>query len=254
MSFNTLKIQLEQLIVMNKSNDVLKIPWIQSELCARPSRNYMIAVFLLFSNVMKPEFSEEMMSVPAYHISYDHTFYIATLVRLNKKVSGKISSQKQFKAVVFFTQEDGCIKDFQLTRTERLTEIKPKLMNIFKIKPVPKSIASDLCCKDGKGLKRMGLSDVKVYLDVFHALDRVKRTVKPKGPLEKVDRIQFKAEVNLIVRRQDDRDGCRQRPTTNSKRLKKNINLLLKKWKNKGISNETIKALRTSANLIFATI
>ena len=69
----------------------------------------------------------------------------------------------------------------------------------------------------------------KIKLDLFHACQRVLRTIEP-GPCHL--RYRFGKEFGLIFSQRNDLDEARTRDTANEAEIKANLESLLERWRN----------------------
>jgi hypothetical protein len=86
-------------------------------------------------------------------------------------------------------------------------------------------------------------ADIKIALDLFHAIGRTFRTLK-KNDFPDADKKVFKREVRLLFRQRGDQEKQRKMPTDSTDNILERVNQLIKRWDGT-VSPTTIEALTT---------
>ena len=126
-------------------------------------------IFLHYFRRHHDLFVNEFKKVICNTASIDHTFYCTTLI----KIISEDVSKKQFSALLIVTNEDGLICRFMLCRSLSLDELEDVLKELARTHPI-KIVYTDDCCATRNILLDI-FGDVEVYLDLFHATQRVTR-------------------------------------------------------------------------------
>ena len=90
-----------------------------------------------------------------------------------------------------------------------------------------KEVYVDNCCTVRNKLQNVLGSNIRVYLDVFHAAQRVTRTIHKRHPFCR----QVMKDIKMLFRDQRDKGEQRTLPTPNHSVLLDNIDFFIKKWK-----------------------
>lgn len=206
-----------------------------------PSEDTIREIFLFYYRTFKPQMDQEFKKLTATSIKLDHTFKISKLVKV--KEGNSHSRQQQFKAMLIILNEDNLIVRFAITRTESLKELTDVLTDIKEQCQSISTVYTDCCCKD-RGILQEVLGDVRVCLDLFHAVQRVVRTVK-KTDFKfhgQSQRTLFFRQLRLLFRAKSDQDHRRTEPTPTATEIEDNITTFLETWEDK-ISTETVQEL-----------
>ncbi len=134
----------------------------------------------------------------------------------------------QFEAFVAVLNECGQVMGYTLTKSQRINELGPLLCDISTKQPT--ICYTDQCCKDRNKLQQYFGPDVRVCLDSFHALKRIRDTVKT-GDLTKKQRRQFFFDVRMLLRQEGDRGETRQLETASDTHIAGNLDKFVQKWR-----------------------
>ena len=129
-------------------------------------------------------------------ISCDHTFRVSKFIGARRTTDNKFV--KQFENLFIILNENHQIIGWRLTTSTSFEEIRSLLQELKQEIDVTRVIVDD-CCKVGS-LYQSVFPDVEVKLDLFHAVQRVMKTI-PKGTeLSK----KFSKEFGMIFRARED--------------------------------------------------
>ena len=90
---------------------------------------------------------------------------------------------------------------------------------------------SDNCCSDRPFIQGLFGEDVKVKLDLFHAISRIMREI-PKKKMSRQSKAMFAEQLRLCFRRNGDtHPSKREQPTASSNDINKKLDNLNTQWK-----------------------
>ena len=84
---------------------------------------------------------------------------------------------------------------------------------------------------------------VEVKLDLFHAVQRITKTLRKADPLANA----FMREFSQIFRQDDDQGSTRLKDTPDKEQLEKNLNSLVERWVN--VPNNPLGDLQTAKEI-----
>lgn len=209
-------------------NFVLKQTFAKCPLLKTPCRDTIQTIFLeTFAN-RKHLLENHMDSLLARSISMDHTFKVSKNIGAVRSVDNKWV--QQFSALFIVLNEQGLVLTWALTEKENFAEISPLLTSLrdrLANKSLVLSHASiDNCCKWAQLLGEVFGPGLEVKLDIFHALQRITRTISKGRRLTKV----CMEDLKSVVRARDDLFGDRNICTPSPEIIEENIRLFRKKW------------------------
>lgn len=217
-------------------NSILKQLFAQCTLLQTPCRDTIQTIFLETFERRKLMFEAHMDSLTASSISMDHTF------KVSKNIGAMRSSDnawvQQFSALFIVLNENGLVLTWAFTEKENFEEISP-LLTSLRDRLCEKSIALshaciDNCCKWAQLLGGVFGPGLEVKLDIFHALQRITRTISKAKRLTK----ECMDDLKSVVRARNDLFGNRKMHTPSPEIIEENINLFRKKWIDR-ITNDT---------------
>lgn len=179
-------------------------------------------------------------------ISFDHTFKIAANIGYTREDGKWI---KQYDALFVVMNGDGKIVTWQLTRGTAFSEINTILQNLKERCPSLETVYIDDCCKLRNKIHTLLGSHVLVKLDVFHAVQRITRTLSAKCKLHH----QCITDLSLVFRADGDSNKKRLCSTPQPDAMISKINKFIDKWEHvkdtQGVNVFTSETAHAVANL-----
>ena len=144
---------------------------------------------LKFNSCKKAMIRALKTATNATMISLDHTFRFSKFVTIQSSKGHNF--KKAFSALLLVVNENGEVVDFMPTADQSLKtpSVTEMLHNINDRCPNINLVMADNCCQSRSCLVDVFENSI-VKLDLWHALNRVRRTLLRKNVL-KVDRIRF---------------------------------------------------------------
>ena len=225
-----------------------KLEFYANDLFAFPSSDQTTNLFLDNFKTCKNFYVNKMQNITATRISCDHTFKISRNIGVVSE-GEKTKFVTLFKNVFIVLNENGEIVDWRLTKSTAFNEISDVLTSLkerlHRKETSLTMICIDDCCKNRNQYQKL-FPDAEIKLDLFHACQRVLRTIEP-GPSHL--RYQFGKEFGLIFRQRNDLDETRTRDTANVTEIEANLESLLERWRNVPSSCLTSETLKQIQNL-----
>ena len=203
-----------------------------------PGKDLCRDIFIKDFNKKLKYYEQEMQKIKPLHISQDHTFKTAVLLKI-KHERGKMT--RPFSTLFLVLDEGGRVASFTLTRTKSLEEITGNLRELFNRGGKIKTVYTDVCCADSNSIKSV-FGDVAVKLDIFHGVSRVTRECK-KRKLSKSQRKLFNHQLRLCVRREGDCGIERKKSTASVTTISNNLERLETQWMGV-IAKKAVKEIR----------
>ena len=210
-----------------------------------PSRYMLTSVFLQNFFLNKEEqYTQHMRSLSCNgYISLDHTFSVAANIGYFRSDHKWVT---QYSSLFIVLNEIGQVLTWKFTKGESYDEVQTLLDGlhqrlIFLRAPV-KVIIIDNCCHWKYLLKRTFGDNVKIKLDLFHAVQRVTRTISKRHSLYKA----FLREFRMVFRAAGDVADKRTQATPEPNVLTKNIDDFTERWQKispKLMSSKTLKEI-----------
>ena len=124
---------------------------------------------------------KEMTTIPTgKSIRFDHTFKVAANIGFFREDGRWVP---QYDSLFMVMNAHGQVVTWQLTKGTLFRQIGTLLKDLKERSPMIETACIDDCCKlRGKITSVLG-SDVSVKLDLFHATQRVTRTLRNRHPL-----------------------------------------------------------------------
>lgn len=218
-------------------------------LCNIPSNDAIAQCFLKdFMEKEKNYISEMAHLTSDIWISCDHTFKVASNIGYLREDKKWI---QQYSAVFFVLNNVGKVISWQFTNGTSFAEIQTLLKNLkhrFETQGSKiQKVAVDNCCHWRSKIQDIFGNSTSVYLDVFHAVQRISRVLPKKHRLfhKCIDDLRF------VFRTSGDVGIKRCKPTPLPDEMLENMERFVKKWKdtthsevpllNDGAINEIIK-------------
>lgn len=194
-----------------------------------PSNDLLCKCFLQDFLEHKVHYFHEMSQLTTSgYISLDHTFKVAANLGYVRPDGRWVS---QYEAALIVLNNLGQIITWQLTRTTSLDETLPMLTKLnerlAKSHARPKIICVDNCCTVRGKLQAIFGSDTFICLDLFHAVQRIIKSMPKKHPMF----FHCKRDVSMIFRDPMDRGSKRKMVTPDCNTMLKNFEDFVKKWK-----------------------
>lgn len=195
-------------------------------LCQAPSNDAIAQCFL--KNFLENEqyYVSAMTSLKSSSwISCDHTFKVACNIGYLREDKRWV---QQYNSVFFILDCLGRVLSWQFTNSTSFDEVEKLLSNLHKRHEINdiKEIIIDNCCHWRKKLQSVFGNSTKVYLDLFHAVQRVTRILSKKHPLYS----KCVNDFRLIFRAAGDNGIKRHFPTPSPKVLIENADKFVAKW------------------------
>ena len=153
----------------------------------------------------------------------DHTFRVSKFIEERRTTDNKFV--KQFENLFIILNENHQIIGWRLTTSTSFEEIRSLLQELKQEIDVTRVIVDD-CCKV-RSLYQSVFPDVEVKLDLFHAVQRVTKTI-PKGTeLSK----KFSKEFGMIFRAREDSSEVHKMPTPHPEVMVENLENFVKRWR-----------------------
>ena len=209
-----------------------------------PSNDLICKCFLKSFAENKQYFFRAMASLSTKgHISIDHTFKVAGYLRPDGRWI------TQYNSLFIVLNDIAQVIAWQLTKTTSIDECR-ELLCALKDRLLAQgaqldAIYTDNCCMLRGKMEGVFGSHVRIYLDLFHAAQRITRTIPKRHPLCTA----FMRDIPMLFRDQTDKGCHRTLPTPSAAILMKNLNFILTKWTMAEvngwhiINNKTLKEL-----------
>ena len=190
------------------------------------SKDFIINAFLITYNELKEYFFSEMYAIQADYISCDHTFRLASHIGIyhnNKWVP-------QYNSLFIMQNERGQILFWQLTMGTAYASVCDgiELLKHRNLDKNVKMLMVDNCCMWRAKLQKSFGDQVKVKLDLFHAVKRITTALSKRHPYFYTALQDFR----LVFRMSGDNGAQRTKCTPDANSLLKNVNAFLAKWSN----------------------
>ena len=190
-----------------------------------PSNNILVKCFL--SGFLQDEqlYLQEMESIPVgQSISFDHTFKIASNIGYVREDSRWITV---YDSVFLVLNADGKVITWQLTKGTTFDEVTVLLQNLAsRSNGNLKNIYVDDCCKLRKKIENVFGNNVSVKLDLFHAIQRITKTL----PKKHVHTLQCLQDLRLVFRCDGDSGEKRLSTTPSPEKILQNLKEFIQKW------------------------
>ena len=163
-------------------------------------------------------------SSPAKSISVDHTLKVGKPIGGHREQDNK--NIKSYKKLLIVLNEEGAVVAWELTNSTSQDEIEPVLNEVkFKLKNNPISyIYTDTCCGFKKVYEQC-LPGVPIKLDLFHATQRITKSLPDKKSREAID---FSHCFGLVLRNTFDTGDTRNQITEDPATITRNIDDFMK--------------------------
>ena len=162
--------------------------------------------------------------MPAKSISVDHTFKVGKPIGGHREQDNKFI--KSYKKLFIVLNEEGAAIAWELANSTSQDEIEPVLNEVkFKLKNNPINyIYTDTCC-GFKKVYEQSFPGVPIKLDLFHATQRITKTLPDKKSREAID---FSRCFSLVFRNSSDAGDTRNQITEDPATITRNIDDFMK--------------------------
>ena len=199
--------------------------FLASKMSQSPSNDALSKCFLTSFLQHEELYLYEMINIPVTEsISLDHTFKIASNIGYLREDKKWVS---EYDSVFFVLNKHGKVLTWQLTKGTSfdqlavLQDVAERAQNELKI------IYVDDCCKMRRKITNIFGSNVAVKLDLFHAVQRITKTLPKKHELFQ-SCIQ---ELRLVFCSKGDCEISRLSNTPNKSIIQQNLDNFASKWK-----------------------
>jgi hypothetical protein len=185
-----------------------------------------------------------MVEIPSGEsISFDHTFKVAANVGYSRKDGKWIH---QYDSLFLVISEQGKVVTWQLTKGTAFAQVETLLQDLkMHSHDTIKTVYIDDCCRLRGKIRSVFGSDVTVKLDVFHAVQRITRTLVKRHSQMK----ECLKDLQLVFRKDGDSGDKRLEDTPTPEVILSKLNRFMSKWSgiqdSRGMqlfSPETVKA------------
>ena len=198
-----------------------------------PSRHSLASCFLLQFWENEPTYRYKMecvtLSTGAW-MSCDHTFKSVANIGLLRNFDNKWI--KQYNGLFCTLNEFGEVMTWKLTKTLSFDNIKEPLAQLNerlrRQGKVLEEFYVDVCCSWRSKLKEVFGNQLKVKLDVFHAVQRITRVIPKRHPYHK----ECMQSLTFVFRQPSDHGIKRSKPTPTPLVLRRNLESFQKQWEN----------------------
>lgn len=203
-----------------------------------PSNDAIAQCFLKDFMEKETYYTSEMAHLSSdVWLSCDHTFKVASNIGYLREDKKWI---RQYNAVFFVLNNEGKVISWQFTSGTSFAEIEMLLKNLkhrFETLGAKiQKITVDNCCQWRKKIQEVFGNSTNVCLDVFHAVQRVSRTLPKKHNFFH----QCINDLGLVFRASGDIGIRRCKPTPLPNEMLSNMNQFVDKWKDCQYSGEIL--------------
>lgn len=197
-----------------------------SKLSKSPSNDVLSKCFLAEFLNHEKYYLKEMTCIPIGETtSFDHTFKVATNIGYLREDSKWIS---QYDGLFIVLNGNGQVLTWQLTKGTSFAHVKSLLQDLLK-RPHQqiKTIYVDECCKLRAKIKSVFGPNIMVKLDLFHAVQRITKTLSKKHTLTR----QCVTELRLVFRCDGDSGEKRLSHTPSPDVMLSKLDRFVTRWK-----------------------
>ena len=212
-----------------------------------PSNDIISKCFIahFFENKKYYDLQLELLTA-ANDVSFDHTFKVASNIGF---LRGDNKWINQYNSVFFVMNEVGQVIAWQLTKTTSMDEVELLLANVAnrfqKQSSSELPVFVDNCCLLRDKLTAIMGSRILVKLDLFHAVQRITRTIPKRHPFF----LRCMADLKLVFRQPTDIGFIRMLATPDSIVINANLDRFLKKWEKCAIEGSKVITEKTQTEI-----
>jgi len=234
-------------------DESVKIDFWRSPMSNSPSNDVLAKCFLTGFLQHEHMYLHEMACITVDDtISFDHTFKVAANIGYLREDKKWIN---EYNSILLVLNKHGKVITWQLTKGTSITQSDCLFEDVAeRAKGTLKTIYVDDCCKMRHKLKEIFGKDIVVKLDLFHAVQRITKTLPKKHKYFS----QCVQDLRLVFRTKGDCEEKRISNTPSPTVIHQNLIAFVKKWKDatregvKIFKPETIKATENLKRHILA--
>jgi len=223
--------------------DETSVDFFDMPLAKSPSNDIISKAFLATFLENEQLYLKELSRIPIEQsISFDHTFKVATNIGYLREDKKWIT---EYDGLLLVLNDRGQVVTWQLTKSTSISESETLLKNICeRSKASLKTIYIDNCCNLRNKIKAIFGADVEVKLDLFHAVQRISKTLPKRHSLTR----QCLRDLTLVFRSDGDVEDRRKSATPSSEIISSKLQAFKQKWK--GIKDTTGSELFRSETFV----
>jgi hypothetical protein len=176
-------------------------------------------------------------------LSCDHTFHSAANIGLFRDADGHWV--EQYEGLFCILNSDGEVLTWKLTKSLRFECIKEQVVmlkeRLLQHGKTVEEFYIDNCCTWRLKLQEVFGSELRVMLDIFHAVQRIAKKIPKRHPFH----YQCVSDLKLSFRDPTDKGPIRTKSTPDCTTLKESLIAFQRKWES--ISYDGVKVLPVSA-------
>ncbi len=212
-----------------------------------PTRHAITGCFLYLFWQNNKTYTTQMIarsvSSPNLWLSCDHTFHSAANIGLFREVDGKWI--EQYSGLFCVLNSEGEVLSWKLTKDLSFVSIEDQIVGLkHRLQQYGKTVQEfyiDNCCSWRKKLQEVFGSDLKVMLDVFHAVQRITKKIPKRHPFH----FECVHDLKLAFRLVSDKGPTRTMPTPDCITLRTNLMAFQHKWET--ITHDGVHVLPAAA-------
>ena len=223
-----------------QSPDTCSDAFLTSIISKSPSNDILSKMFL--TQFLKDEkiYLQEILKIPSSEsLSFDHTFKVAANIGYLREDGKWIS---EYDGLFLVLNDQGHILTWQLTKGTSFADVKTLLEDLCKrslsCQQQIKTIYIDDCCKLRAKIKAVFGDNVSVKLDLFHAVQRITKTLKKKLIITS----RCMQELRLVFRRDGDSGETRLSNTPSPEIILEKLDAFISKWRD--VSHNGVKIFK----------
>ncbi|KXJ14702.1 hypothetical protein AC249_AIPGENE5021 [Exaiptasia diaphana] len=214
-----------------------------------PAHRYLEDMFIQHITREEKHYQDKMCRKSAKWISADHTFKSVMNIGYSDAIDKKW--QKLYNSIFIIMNEKGEVLKWRFTKTTQTGEVESLFEELAeRLKSNNREIEAmyiDNCCQLRDKLQTFFKDkNLKIKLDLFHAINRFSKTISQRHPLKR----RLLRDYRNVFRSYGDYGKKRRKNTPDEKTLKKNIKFFKTKWTRMRyngkiiVNKKSIKALR----------
>ena len=210
--------------LMTKQNPTIS-NFLDSQLSKSPSNDILSKCFIAKFLQDEPLYLREMVTVPCGNsISFDHTFKTAANIGYLREDHVWVP---QYNSLFLVANREGQVLTWQLTKGTSFSQVKTILLDLKERAQHIQTVYIDECCKLREKVKSVFGPHVSVKLDLFHAVQRITRTLPKRHPLIGL----CTQELRLVFRKDGDTGEKRMYATPAPSLILENLDAFVTKWR-----------------------
>eukprot|EP00794_Sanderia_malayensis_P009384 gene9384-10373_t len=206
-----------------------------------PDSETIRRTFVCWCNIYRKEMESCMQRTEATALMADHTFKVSVNIGVHQEADSKWL--RLFNSLFIVMNENKEVLTWQLTKREKFNVVSDMLMNLKnRMDKSPTRLqyfVIDNCCKWENKIKELFGQNVKVKLDLFHALQRLTRTLEKSNPYQN----RICQDLRSIFRQEGDSRQFRTMATPTAEVIEQKLLTILNSW-------ESVQALLDGKSII----